>query len=160
MSLRYLRLYRDELKTSSVTRLSEDIVSDTHKSIRESVIESLKTSGFAKEFIRRYMEKNASDVEGLVRARFLKTVLGLGVDKNSIDSRILAGVEKAIEVLRDYLLHKLLIIGGSGIVVVVRKKILYNNVVYRSGDVCVMDLETAVIMHMLGYVEPIRIDIV
>ncbi len=156
MSTKYLSLSRNELKTLDLQSIDYDTINSIYKYLYQTIIDVRKAGGYAEELFKEYMEKIRSDAETLVRLRLAKKALGAKTPSNSFDKQVVEGIDRVIEFITNYLVANYLVTPDMNIVVKALKDFIYNNRVWRTGDIGSMDLATAVFFYALGLVSPVK----
>lgn len=102
MSDQYLKLIREELRTSAVNPLPPQKVSTLFQAIRRSLIKVHNLDELGKEVLYQLLRKVEGDSELLAKVRSLKVIIQNAVDEGSVDtelSKILLAVLNAEKML-------------------------------------------------------------
>jgi hypothetical protein len=88
MSGHYLRLIREEVKSTALTQIPQQRLESIVQTIRKSYLSVHTLDKLGKDLLITLNKKNMEDVKLLVKVRFLKFMLQEQVENNSVDQYV------------------------------------------------------------------------
>ncbi|MEM2026056.1 MAG: hypothetical protein QXW94_07175 [Desulfurococcaceae archaeon] len=153
MSDHYLKLVREELRTSSPGSLPAQRISTILQTLRRSLVKSYFLDGLGKEVLYLLLKRVEGDSELLAKVRAMKIVLQETADENSIDSDI-ARFTLAVLKVEEMLLSPIVIRYGNKLVYKFNSNCNIEGKLYRRGEVSLLEPRKLVIaeVNMCGEV--------